>query len=178
MRVRACLRLYLLKQSFAFDWRCNILIISPALQKFSFLYPLGSITHFKNLNCYPSRRNNRPLSHPLPNAFQVGLTRADHHLLRWGAKDIFFKSALMHLCLDVVSARAAVERYEDQHPAFAGCRENLLLKSLVDAAEENDVEALSGAVAKYEQISKLDRWTMTHVWTVKAKLMDDEIDLK
>lgn len=109
---------------------------------------------------------------------EVGLTRADHHLLRWGAKDIFFKSALIHLCVDVVTARAAIDRYEDQHPAFGGCRENLLLKSLVDAAEENDVEAFSAAVAKFEQITRLDRWTMTHVWNIKSKLMEDEMDLK
>ena len=110
--------------------------------------------------------------------YQVGLNRADHHLLRWGAKDIFFKSSLMHLCVDVVTARAAIDRYEDQHPAFSGCRENVLLKSLVDAAEENDVESFSAAVSKFEQITKLDRWTMTHVWTIKSKMMEEEVDLK
>ena len=84
----------------------------------------------------------------------------------------------MHLCVDVVTARAAIDRYEDQHPAFSGCRENLLLKCLVDAAEENDVESFSAAVSKFEQITKLDRWTMTHVWTIKAKMMEEEVDLK
>merc|ERR1712168_1242974 len=65
---------------------------------------------------------------------QIGMSRADHHLLKWGAKDIYFKSALLHLCTgDVVIARAAVERYEDQHPAFEGSRENVFVKRLVDA---------------------------------------------
>jgi len=109
---------------------------------------------------------------------EVALNRADHHLLRWGAKDIFFKSALMHLCMDVVTAKAAIERYEDQHPAFGGSREHVLIRSLIESAEENDVEGFSEAVSKYEQIKRLDKWTIVHVWTVKEKLMSEEIDLK
>merc|ERR1712136_204868 len=90
---------------------------------------------------------------------EIGFTRADHHLLKWGAKDIYFKAALLHLCSDVVMARNAVERYEDQHPAFEGCRENLLVRSLVDAVEESDLTTFDAAVAKYEQIGPMNDWT-------------------
>ena len=75
-------------------------------------------------------------------------------------------------------ARAAVERYEDQHPAFEGSRENLLIKRLIDATEENDLIAFDAAVKNYEKISKMTPWTEAHVKTNRKALEDEEIDLK
>ena len=90
-----------------------------------------------------------------------------------------FQSALLHLCTgDIVIARAAVERYEDQHPAFGGCRENVLIKRLIDATEENDLVAFDSAVKNYEKITKMTAWTQTHVKTARKLLQDEELDLK
>ena len=89
------------------------------------------------------------------------------------------QSSLLHLCTgDVVIARAAVERYEDQHPAFEGSRENLLIKRLIDATEENDLVAFDAAVKQYEKITKMTEWTEAHVKTIRKALQDDEVDLK
>jgi len=110
---------------------------------------------------------------------QIGMSRADHHLLKWGAKDIYFKSSLMHLCTgDVVIARAAVERYEDQHPAFEGSRENVFVKRLVDALEENDLVAFDAAVKQFEKITEMNPWTKAHVKTIRKILQDEELDLR
>ena len=86
---------------------------------------------------------------------------------------------MLHLCTgDVVIARAAIERYEDQHPAFEGCRENVLVKRLVDATEDNDLVAFDAAVKQYEKITEMTAWTRTHVKTIRKAMQDEEVDLR
>ena len=71
-----------------------------------------------------------------------------------------------------------MERYEDQHPAFEGCRENILIKRLIDAVEENDLVAFDAAVKQYEKITEMTPWTQAHVKTIRKALQDEELDLK
>ena len=65
------------------------------------------------------------------------------NLLKYSAKDYFFKASLCHLCVDSINATNAVTkyveevelvgttdtcRYEEQYPAFGKTREAKLIK--------------------------------------------------
>lgn len=59
---------------------------------------------------------------------QVAMSAMDNQLLRYSAKDHFFRAALCHMCQDIQDAGTAVTRYEEMFPAFADSREYKLLK--------------------------------------------------
>lgn len=60
--------------------------------------------------------------------FQIAMSGMDNRLLRYGAKDYYFRAALCRMCSDVQDASNAVLRYEDMFPAFGDSRECNLLK--------------------------------------------------
>lgn len=60
--------------------------------------------------------------------FQIAISGMDNRLLRYGAKDYYFRAALCRLCMDVQDASIAVRRYEDMFPAFGDSRECNFLK--------------------------------------------------
>ena len=49
-------------------------------------------------------------------------------LLKYSAKEYFFRAALCHLCVDALNAQHAIGRYEEQYPGFADSREAKLVK--------------------------------------------------
>ena len=52
----------------------------------------------------------------------------DNSLLKYSAKDHFFRAAVCHLCIDVLNAQQNLQKYEDLFPAFSDARECKLLK--------------------------------------------------
>ena len=52
----------------------------------------------------------------------------ESNLLKYSAKDHFFRASLCHLCVDSINAQHALNKYEEQHPAFADSREAKLIK--------------------------------------------------
>uniref|UniRef100_A0AC11DQW3 NSF attachment protein alpha n=1 Tax=Ovis aries TaxID=9940 RepID=A0AC11DQW3_SHEEP len=61
---------------------------------------------------------------------QVGTNAMDSPLLKYSAKDYFFKAALCHFCIDMLNAKLAVQKYEELFPAFSDSRECKLMKIL------------------------------------------------
>lgn len=61
-------------------------------------------------------------------AFQVASNSLESTLLKYSAKEYFFRAALCHLCVDVLNAQHALERYQELYPAFQDSREYKLLK--------------------------------------------------
>jgi len=61
---------------------------------------------------------------------QVAASALESSLLKYSAKEYFFRSALCHLCVDSLNAQHAVQRYEEQYPAFSDSREAKLVKVL------------------------------------------------
>jgi len=47
----------------------------------------------------------------------------DNTLLKYSAKDHFFKAVLCHLCVDLLNGQLACNKYKDLHPAFTDSRE-------------------------------------------------------
>ena len=60
--------------------------------------------------------------------FQVAISCMDNQLLKYSAKDHFFKAALCHLCVDLLNGQQAVQKYTEMFPQFADARECKLVK--------------------------------------------------
>ena len=60
--------------------------------------------------------------------FQVAADAIESSLLKYSAKEYFFKAALCQMCIDVVEAQRAVGKYCNMYPAFEDTRECKLLK--------------------------------------------------
>jgi hypothetical protein len=58
----------------------------------------------------------------------VAASALESSLLKYSAKEYFFRAALCHLCVDSLNAQHALHRYEEQYPAFADSREAKLIK--------------------------------------------------
>uniref|UniRef100_A0A674MTP7 N-ethylmaleimide-sensitive factor attachment protein, alpha b n=1 Tax=Takifugu rubripes TaxID=31033 RepID=A0A674MTP7_TAKRU len=108
---------------------------------------------------------------------QVGTYAMDSTLLKYSAKDYFFKAALCHFCVDMLNAKLAEQKYTEMFPAFSDSRECKLLKKLLDAYEEQNVDAFTDAVKEYDTISRLDQWLTTMLLRIKKTIQDEENDL-
>ncbi len=49
-------------------------------------------------------------------------------LLKYSAKEYYFRAALCHLCVDSLNAQHAIQKYEELYPAFADSREAKFVK--------------------------------------------------
>jgi alpha-soluble NSF attachment protein len=65
----------------------------------------------------------------------------------------------------------------NQDVSFSDTRECTLLKELLDAVDEGDVEKFTNAVFEFDQISKLDKWKTTILLRIKTHLNDMEGDM-
>ena len=61
-------------------------------------------------------------------SFQVAMSSMDNSLLKYSAKDHFFRASICHMCDDTVNASIAIKKYEDMFPAFSDSRECKLIK--------------------------------------------------
>ncbi|XP_029414104.1 alpha-soluble NSF attachment protein isoform X3 [Nannospalax galili] len=109
---------------------------------------------------------------------QVGTSAMDSPLLKYSAKDYFFKAALCHFCIDMLNAKLAVQKYEELFPAFSDSRECKLMKKLLDAHEEQNVDSYTEVVKEYDSISRLDQWLTTMLLRIKKTIQGDEEDLR
>ncbi|KAM5246519.1 beta-soluble NSF attachment protein isoform 3-T3 [Ctenodactylus gundi] len=104
---------------------------------------------------------------------QVGANTMDNPLLKYSAKDYFFKAALCHFIVDELNAKLALEKYEEMFPAFTDSRECKLLKKLLEAHEEQNSEAYTDAVKEFDSISRLDQWLTTMLLRIKKSIQGE-----
>uniref|UniRef100_A0A8C4Y863 Beta-soluble NSF attachment protein n=1 Tax=Gopherus evgoodei TaxID=1825980 RepID=A0A8C4Y863_9SAUR len=110
---------------------------------------------------------------------QVGTNTMDNPLLKYSAKEYFFKAALCHFIVDELNAKLALEKYEEMFPAFTDSRECKLVKKLLEAHEDQNCEAYTEAVKEFDSISRLDQWLTTMLLRIKKSLQaDGDGDLK
>ena len=100
----------------------------------------------------------------------IGNRAADSNLLKYSAKNHFFKAALCHLNIDVINAQQALERYPQILPSFQDTREFILVKSLVSCMEEDKLDEFTEAVTQYDSISRLDDWTTGMLLRAKKQM--------
>lgn len=122
----------------------------------------------------------------------------DSSLLKYSAKEYFFRAALCHLCVDILNCQHAIEKYAGQYPAFQDSREFKFLQvgwrlkfvlktlfnwifssfqSLIEHLEEQDIEKFTETVKDFDSISRLDQWYTTILLRIK-KQYNDNPDLR
>ncbi|KAM4643481.1 alpha-soluble NSF attachment protein [Amazona ochrocephala] len=109
---------------------------------------------------------------------QVAAAAVDSPLLKYSAKEHFFRAALCHFCIDALNAKLAMQKYEEMFPAFSDSRECKLLKKLLEAHEEQNVDGYTDAVKEYDSISRLDQWLTTMLLRIKKTIQGEEEDLR
>lgn len=108
---------------------------------------------------------------------QVATSCLNSSLLKHSAKEYFFRAALCHLCVDLLNAQHALDKYIQQYPAFQDGREYKLVKTLCEHLEEQNIEGFTDAVKDYDSISRLDQWYTTMLLRIK-KQHNDNPDLR
>uniref|UniRef100_A0A0B7ACZ7 Uncharacterized protein n=1 Tax=Arion vulgaris TaxID=1028688 RepID=A0A0B7ACZ7_9EUPU len=101
---------------------------------------------------------------------QVATSCMDNSLLKYSAKDHFFRASICHMCMDTINAQVAIKKYEEMFPAFADSRECKLVKKLLQSVEDDNVEQFTEVLKEYDSISRLDPFLTTLLLRVKKQL--------
>ena len=59
---------------------------------------------------------------------QIGTASIENPLLKYGARDHFFRAGMCHLCIDHLNCQQAISRYESILASFNDSRESNFLK--------------------------------------------------
>jgi alpha-soluble NSF attachment protein len=104
---------------------------------------------------------------------QVATASLENNLTKYSAKQYFMQAALCHMVKDIVSARRAVEKYQDMDMTFGQSRECQLLVQLLDAFDAGDQPKFTSAVAEYDRLTKLDAWKTTMLLRIKKMIAEE-----
>jgi len=105
----------------------------------------------------------------------IATNSLESSLLKYSAKEYFFRASLCHLCTDILNAQQAVERYSEMYPAWQDTRECKFVKQLITAVEEEDAESFTEVVKEFDSISRLEQWYTTLLLRVKKSITKDEL---
>jgi len=94
-------------------------------------------------------------------------------LLKYSAKEYYFRASLCHLCVDVLNADHAIKKYGDLFPAFADSRESKFVKALVGHLQEEDMDAWTKEVQTYDSVSRLEQFHTTLLLRIKKGIPDE-----
>ncbi|XP_069765134.1 alpha-soluble NSF attachment protein isoform X2 [Narcine bancroftii] len=72
----------------------------------------------------------------------------------------------------------ALSKYEEMFPAFSDSRECKLVKKLLEAFEDQNIDSYTNAVKEYDSISRLDQWLTTMLLRIKKTIQAEESDLR
>jgi len=109
---------------------------------------------------------------------KVGHACIESPLLKYSAKEHFFRAALCRLCIDCVDASNAIKKYEDVFPRFTESRECKLIQALIAKIEAQDVDGFTAAITDYNEISPLDSWFTTILLRIKKSIEGEADDMK
>ena len=103
---------------------------------------------------------------------EVAARSIDNNLLKWSAKEYYFKSVLCTMCIKG-NSRDLISRYEEDFPSFINTREHQLLCGLQDTIDESNVDNFTVLVQEYDNISPLDKWLTTVLLKIKKSLNEE-----
>ncbi|XP_017786060.1 PREDICTED: alpha-soluble NSF attachment protein [Nicrophorus vespilloides] len=107
----------------------------------------------------------------------VAMSSLESSLLKYSAKEYLFRAALCHLCVDILNAQHAMERYIQMYPALQDSREYKLIQTLIEHMEDQNVDGFTDAVKDYDSISRLDQWYTMILLRIK-KTLNENPDLR
>ncbi|KAG7235207.1 hypothetical protein INR49_003084 [Caranx melampygus] len=158
---------------------CGECVLSAARLHMQLQNKLDSATSFVDAgNAYKKADPQEIYESELVDIEKVAMSTMDNPLLKYNAKEYFFKASLCHFIVDELNAKLAIEKYEEMFPAFSDSRELKLLKKLLEAHEEQNSEAFTEAVKEFDSVSRLDQWLTTMLLRIKKTIQGDAGDLK
>ncbi|KAK7468844.1 vesicular-fusion protein S17 [Stygiomarasmius scandens] len=100
---------------------------------------------------------------------------ADHSLssalTKYSVKEYWLRAGLCALAMgDSITAKRNMQRYSTQDTTFPSTREAKFVNALIEAVEAQDVEAFTGAVYEFDQITKLDNWKTSILLKIKKSI--------
>ncbi|XP_004205892.1 alpha-soluble NSF attachment protein isoform X1 [Hydra vulgaris] len=98
-------------------------------------------------------------------------------LLKYSAREHYFRASLCWLCLDIAAVEVAINKYLEMFPALEDSRELKFLNKLVEAVKEENIDHFTEAVREYDSISRLDQWYTTLLLRIKKSFTGDDIDI-
>ena len=101
---------------------------------------------------------------------EIGKGCLDNNLLKYSAKDYFFKALICWFCKDKNIVKGKMEEYKALHPAFDGTREQKLVENLLEAVEDEDTDKFSEFVQDYDTISRIDNWLTAQLLHIKKAI--------
>lgn len=107
---------------------------------------------------------------------KVGTASVSNNLLKYSAKDYFFRAGLCYLAMgDVVAAMNAIDRFKNIDMNFNRERECKLLEAICQSFEQGDVTSFTHAVAEYDRISRLDDWKASILLAIKNSIETEDL---
>ncbi|KAF5305529.1 hypothetical protein FQA39_LY01620 [Lamprigera yunnana] len=103
---------------------------------------------------------------------QVSTISLESSLLKYSVKEYLFRATLCHLCVDLLNAQHALERYSRLYPTFQDSREYKLLQTLIDHIEDENVDSFANAVKEYDSVSRLDQWYTIMLLRIKKQITE------
>lgn len=106
---------------------------------------------------------------------QAGGVALEDKLLRYSAREYFFKAGLCQLARiknlegDVELAKESIERYMEQDVQFPGTPECKMLEGIVKALEAKELKQFQLALKEYDNLKKLDNWCTQICLEIKGK---------
>uniref|UniRef100_A0A6G3MGU0 Alpha-soluble NSF attachment protein (Trinotate prediction) n=1 Tax=Henneguya salminicola TaxID=69463 RepID=A0A6G3MGU0_HENSL len=97
-------------------------------------------------------------------------------LIKFGAKEYFFRACLVALCYDILEAQVYLDKFNEADPSFQNSREGELIKEILRSVDDADVNIFVDAVKKYDSISRLDPWFVQLLNRIK-KPLEEFVDL-
>ncbi|KAF4622975.1 hypothetical protein D9613_001766 [Agrocybe pediades] len=95
-------------------------------------------------------------------------------LTKYSVKEYWLKSALCALAMnDTVTAKRNMQKYSNQDVSFNSTREAKFANALIEAAEAGDIEAFTGAVYEFDQVTKLDNWKTNILLKIKRSFQEE-----
>lgn len=105
---------------------------------------------------------------------QVANASIDNSLTRYSIREYFLKAGICHLCTgDVIRAKSALEKYENNDSTFTSTRECKFLHDMIDALEAQDEQAFTAVVSEWDRMTKLDSWKTTLLLKIKKTISSD-----
>ncbi|KAI5642986.1 soluble NSF attachment protein, SNAP domain-containing protein [Phthorimaea operculella] len=106
---------------------------------------------------------------------QIAKSSLTNSLLKSKAKEYMYRAALCHLCVDILNAQHALEKYCELYPAFEDTREYKLVKELIESLEEQNEEAFIEVIKSADSFLQ-DQWYEMMIARIK-KQFNDKPDL-
>ncbi|ARF02633.1 SWPV1-016 [Shearwaterpox virus] len=105
---------------------------------------------------------------------QVGYDRVDTELLRYGVKKQFFYAVICNLCVDIINAKSALDKYKSAYPVFKDFIECKLIEKLLDAYDNEDVDAFTEAIREHDNVSKIEDVMVTMLLRIKKSITENK----